>query len=767
MGCFFVQPGRSMFTSPRQTFALLALVPMISIAALFGMVVLDGRQDVTRNMRQSNANLSNTVEENIRRTLDFYDRSLIGVREEILRPEVLSLPADVRQRVVFDKSVSVAGVTAMVVTDAKGLVLMTTAADVTLGTMSIAERPYFQHHRDNLDPGLNISDPLVSKLDNQTVVVLSRRISLPDHSFGGVVALQLKVRSLDELFNAVNLGDGGRITLMRNDGVVLSRYPPDQAQPGQTLARSAVFQRFQNGENNFETRSVVDGVTRYYVFKRFERYPMIITVAQATELAYSGWRQRTLSQGLITLTLMIGCLALAWLFLRELEARQEAAHRLRNAERDLRTILDGLPAMVAYWDKHLTIRFANSRYIQTMGIPSSSDGEPIGGLVVGRRLSGANRAYFYKALEGEPQQFETPITDDRGRNRHVMVSYVPDVEDGAVQGVLVQVNDITERKSAEDLVSEEKERMRVTLASIGDAVISTDSEGRVTYLNPVAEAMSGFSPEEAIGRAVSEVVPLYDGESNQPIRDPVAEALRENRIVKPSASASLVNRRQLRLDVEDTAAPIQDREGRTVGAVMVLRDVTVARAMVLRLAHLAQYDALTGLPNRVLLFDRAQQALARAARERSTLALMYLDLDGFKDINDSLGHDAGDAVLVQFAERMSGALRSSDTLSRQGGDEFVVLAPQLAGRAAAEVLATKLVALAGEPFRVGGHLLKVTTSLGVAMFPQDGDSFDLLARRADAAMYSAKRAGKSRFRFYDPDIGRHAEMQLNAHRQDD
>jgi diguanylate cyclase (GGDEF)-like protein len=186
----------------------------------------------------------------------------------------------------------------------------------------------------------------------------------------------------------------------------------------------------------------------------------------------------------------------------------------------------------------------------------------------------------------------------------------------------------------------------------------------------------------------------------------------------------------------------------------------------LRLAHLAQYDALTGLPNRVLLFDRAQQAIARARREKTLLALLYLDLDGFKDINDSLGHDAGDAVLVQFAGRMTTALRSSDTLSRQGGDEFVVLAPLVPDRAAAEVLATKLVELAGEPFHVGGHVLRVTTSLGVALFPEDGDSFDLLSRHADAAMYSAKRAGKNRLRFYTQQIGRDAELRFAEHRQE-
>ncbi|QHJ00797.1 diguanylate cyclase [Xylophilus rhododendri] len=755
-----------MFTSPRRTFALLALVPMISIAALFGMVVLDGRHDVTQNMRHSNANLSNTVEENIRRTLDFYDRSMLGVREEVGKPEVMALPPDIRNRVVFDKAVAVNGVSNMTVADASGQVTMSSNPKLAASNISIADRAYFIHHRDNLDPGLTISEPLLSKLDNQAVIILTRRIDLPDHSFGGVIALSLKLHSLDELFNAVNLGDGGRITLLREDGVVLARFPSDKETAGSSLADSPVIRRFKAGENNFETFSSVDGVQRFYVLKRITRYPLIISVAQATDLAYSAWRQRTLSQGLIVLTLLVGCLALAWLFLRELETRQRTAHRLRNAERDLRTILDGLPSMVAYWDKHLLIRFANALYMKTLGGGTDETGSPVGGLIEGQRLIGTNAPYFERALRGQRQVFETPVVDEAGQRRWLLVSFVPDLEDGVVQGVFVQANDISDRKAAADLLFDEKERIRVTLASIGDAVVSTDGEGRVTYLNPAAEIMSGFDSAEAIGLDVARVMPLHDPGSDPTARNPVAMALREQRIVKPSASASLVNRRQLRFDIEDTAAPIHDREGRTIGAVMVLRDVTADRAMTLRLAHLAQYDALTGLPNRVLLYDRAYQAITRAAREKTALALMYLDLDGFKDINDSLGHDAGDAVLVQFAERMSATLRASDTLSRQGGDEFILLAPMLRDTQAAEIVAAKMLAIAAEPFHIDGHVLTVTASLGVAMFPADGDSFDLLSRRADAAMYSAKRAGKNRWRFYSDDVGRHTELRFAEHRQE-
>ena len=167
-----------------------------------------------------------------------------------------------------------------------------------------------------------------------------------------------------------------------------------------------------------------------------------------------------------------------------------------------------------------------------------------------------------------------------------------------------------------------------------------------------------------------------------------------------------------------------------------------------RMAHLAQYDALTDLPNRVLLQDRARHALAQARRDGKTLAVMYLDLDGFKQINDTLGHDVGDELLVQFAHRLAAAMRESDTVCRQGGDEFVVLLPGLASEHQACVVGHKVLAVCSEPFELRGQALRMGLSAGMALFPQHGSSYDELARNADAAMYAAKRAGRMQVRRY-------------------
>jgi len=180
----------------------------------------------------------------------------------------------------------------------------------------------------------------------------------------------------------------------------------------------------------------------------------------------------------------------------------------------------------------------------------------------------------------------------------------------------------------------------------------------------------------------------------------------------------------------------------------VLRDVTDAVAMAERMVHLAQYDALTDLPNRVLLQDRARQALIHAQRDQTSLAVMYIDLDGFKQVNDTLGHDVGDELLVQIAQRLTGAVRASDTVCRQGGDEFVVLLPGIDAAEQVCHVARKIEAACSVPYVLNGRVLSVGLSGGIALFPQHGDNFKALSRHADAAMYAAKQAGRRQFRLY-------------------
>src|SRR5256885_9504406 len=240
------------------------------------------------------------------------------------------------------------------------------------------------------------------------------------------------------------------------------------------------------------------------------------------------------------------------------------------------------------------------------------------------------------------------------------------------------LSNMLERSEHAEALFLERERAQVTLNSIGDAVISTDVAGRLTYLNVVAESMTGWSRQEACGRPLQEGFRIIDGDSREPALDPLAMAILYKRSVGLGANSVLIRRDGYESAIEDTAAPIYDRRGQVTGAVIVFHDVAVARAMSLRMSYLAQHDFLTELPNRMLLNDRLTQAIASAQRHRTLLAVLFLDVDHFKHINDSLGHAIGDRLLTSIGQRLVACVRRSDTVSRQGGDEFVILLSEVA-----------------------------------------------------------------------------------------
>jgi len=318
------------------------------------------------------------------------------------------------------------------------------------------------------------------------------------------------------------------------------------------------------------------------------------------------------------------------------------------------------------------------------------------------------------------------------------------------------IRNITEREVARRELFVEKERSQVTLNSIGDAVLSTDISGNVTYLNVIAERMTGWSCKEAVGHPFSDVFQIIDGVTHRPSANPMELAIQQNRPVGLSANCILVRRDGYECAIEDSAAPIHDRDGQITGAVIVFHDVSMARAMVLEMSHRGQHDVLTDLPNRLLFNDRLTQAISMARRNQNQVAVLFLDLDGFKHINDSLGHSVGDKVLQSVAARLSACVRKSDTVSRQGGDEFVILLSEICHAADAAISATKILTELKRVHNIGEHHLHVTASIGISAYPESGEDAETLIKNADTAMYHAKERGRDNFQFFQK------EMSLRA-----
>ncbi|HSH72314.1 MAG TPA: EAL domain-containing protein [Methylophilaceae bacterium] len=311
-----------------------------------------------------------------------------------------------------------------------------------------------------------------------------------------------------------------------------------------------------------------------------------------------------------------------------------------------------------------------------------------------------------------------------------------------------------QRKMLEQAFYKEKTRAEIALNSISDAVLCTDISGKVDYLNIAAEKITGWSREEAQGKPIAEIFNIINGTTREHDQNPVKMVLQEDEPRGLNADTVLIRRDGIEVSIEDSVSPIHDWNGKLTGAVIVFHDVSETQAMTMKMAHLAQHDFLTNLPNRVLLNDRIAQAITLAKRENTQFAVLFLDLDNFKHINDSLGHATGDLLLQSVAKSLNDCVRGSDTVSRQGGDEFVILlaggkygedAVLTADKILAELTLSHSISLADS---IAKNELHITTSIGISVYPDDGEDAETLIKNADTAMYWAKEKGRNNYQFF-------------------
>jgi diguanylate cyclase (GGDEF)-like protein/PAS domain S-box-containing protein len=308
--------------------------------------------------------------------------------------------------------------------------------------------------------------------------------------------------------------------------------------------------------------------------------------------------------------------------------------------------------------------------------------------------------------------------------------------------------DISERKHMEEQLYEEKERAETTLHSIGDAVITTDVHARVEYLNPVAENMTGWKKEEAVGQQLEEVFRIIEEGSRQPPINPVERCLKEGKVIGLDNNSILINRDGREFAIADSAAPIRNRKGAIVGVVLVFHDVTEARRLSQKLEYDARHDSLTGLVNRREFERRLERALVNVKKHGLSHTLCYMDLDQFKIVNDLAGHSAGDELLKQIAKMMGGLFRQRDTFARLGGDEFGLLLENCQLDQALVIANEILAKVRNFPFILAKHSFNIGVSIGIVPITIESESVTELLRQADIACYSAKDLGRDRFHIY-------------------
>ncbi|QSJ15162.1 diguanylate cyclase [Nostoc sp. UHCC 0702] len=299
-------------------------------------------------------------------------------------------------------------------------------------------------------------------------------------------------------------------------------------------------------------------------------------------------------------------------------------------------------------------------------------------------------------------------------------------------------------------LQEEKQRMAAIINSMNCAVVVTSSDGRIQMMNPVAEALTGWKQDEALDRDLSEVVCLLDQDLDQTIDNLAIQAMTAGKVLNLPENCTLIAKDGKEIPIGDNVAPIRDSNGNITGAVLVFQDITQRKQMEAQLLRNAFYDGLTALPNRVLFLDRLKLAIERRKRRNDYhFAVLFLDLDGFKGINDRLGHGIGDDILVAIARRLESCIRSGDTVGRFGGDEFAVLIEEIKDLSDAINVAKRIQDTLGLPLHLNGQEICITASIGIALNSSSYNEPESVLRDADIALYRAKQQGKARYGVFD------------------
>jgi diguanylate cyclase (GGDEF)-like protein/PAS domain S-box-containing protein len=594
-----------------------------------------------------------------------------------------------------------------------------------------AGRDYFIYHRDHADQTPYIGPPIKSRVSGEWVMTVSRRISRPDGGFAGVALATIPLSYLRGFHQQLNTGRDGEIAIMRNNGAILARHPFVDAAVGANASASGLYRSYlkQPRSGLLRERSMVDGVERVYAYRSSGRYPIVALAAISYEAWFAPWSRDVLLQGAAALALALIVAVAGAGFVAQRRRNLYLQRRLRVSERRLDDLADKLPLLVLRVDAGHRLDFYNAVSHAWFNIAPNANRQPHLAEVADAALYEQWRPMLERALAGERVEFDC-VAMLQGQARSLRMVCMPDrAHDAPAQGVLVLGSDITALKAGE-------RRLRAIADNAPAMIAFVDTNLRFAYSNGHGNAAAGIDASRMLGRTMEEV---YGATIYSALHLHAQAALAGERVQFESSVEQSGERRVL----HNSYIPEQDDAGLVTGFYAFTTDVTAFREAEQKLSRLARFDALTGLPNRGYLTERLSEALLRSDRNGRPMALLRIEIDRFDEINDSLGHLGGDAVLKELAARLARSCRSTDMVARLGDDEFVILMEALVQADESRLVADKVMEATRQPFMAAGAAHELAVTVGIVLRHGEAADPDTLLRQAGAALRAAKAAART------------------------
>ena len=741
--------------------------------------------DTQTNLLRQSLTLSELVE----RTFQSVDLVLESAAEKI-QPAISD--GDVRElsnrdhyNFLNEKISGLPQIDALGILDAQGTRL-NLSRDWPSPKVDLSQREYFKALNANPNATSFISSPIQAYDTGTWVVIVGHPISGNDGTFRGVVFAAIRLEYFTDLFRSTSLGEGYAVTLMRRDGTLLARYPT--AGTIGMKAPVASIARLANSRSAFSHAiSPVDHVSRIAAAYRLKDYPLAVIATQSEATAFAGWRTTAIAMGglalILTTAVIVGTclLARSW---RQQERLNAARSELIEADRSrilteaelkrqrdiseqsarFTAAVENMSQGLCMFDSGNRLVVCNRLYAQMYMLPEQliQPGTPYDQIV-----SRCVRMGILTGESGEPVVPQLHLMlpgspSDQGRTtinwqaggRLIRVVHEP-MERG---GWVATHEDITNQRRSELELSETKQFLQSIIQNIPLAVVVKDAKtGKFLLTNHAFAAMIDVPQEKLVGKTVFDIYAchyalLIAKVDRATLAGGGGVSYEEYEVETPGRGVLIQATNRI---------VIRDPQGDPKSLITVIDDVTERRRSEQRIAFMAHYDALTGLANRATVTQKIEEAAARQRRWATPFTVLLLDLDRFKQVNDTLGHSAGDALLREVATRLKESLRETDTLARLGGDEFaIVQSGEDDQRPAATKLAQRIIQIIAEPFSIEGHEFSIGTSIGIALAPKQGTDSEALLKMADMALYRAKFEGRNGYRFFDPEMGAAAGERL-------